>query len=66
MHVLYTFFLDPSVPEVRSMGSVLCHSLSYVLQTDVTLARESTNSILTRVVESDFRKSNKSRMPKSF
>ena len=46
-----SFFLsDPGVPGVRSMGPVLCHSLSprrFADLTDVTLADRDTNSIRT-------------------
>ena len=44
------FLSDPGVPGVRSMGSLLSHSLSetpFANLTDVTLADEDTNSILT-------------------
>ena len=46
----WKFLLDPGVPEVRSMGPVLYNSMSeppFADLTDVTLADEDTNSILT-------------------
>ena len=47
---IFQFLSDPGVPGVRSMGPVLSNSLTeppFANLTDVTLADEDTNSILT-------------------
>ena len=47
---IFQFLSDPGVPGVRSMGLVLSNSLTeppFANLTDVTLADEDTNSILT-------------------
>ena len=43
-----TFLSDPGIPGVRSMGPSLCHSHTFGSNfTELTLADEDTNSILT-------------------
>ena len=50
MKIFDNFLSDPGVPGVRSMGLVVSNSVSetpFANLTDVTLADEDTNSILT-------------------
>ena len=65
LHVTFWFFLsDPGKPGVRSLGPDVRHKLHtrrFVDLTDVTLADEDTNSILTdnanRAIQGNVRKS---------